>query len=124
MWQLANRNVNIHVKCEQVVYIRARTRTHNAVVLTSDLVVADHGAGYLLCAAHLAGGEGSFGGEVEAQTIGGHQGPALVCLTQDPPQGEVQDVCGGVVTHDGPTTSLRETVQTEVSEREREAFEG
>ncbi|KAF3854460.1 hypothetical protein F7725_022515 [Dissostichus mawsoni] len=60
----------------------------------------------LLRPADLPRAQGAFSSEIKAQTVGGHRGAPLVCLPQNPPQGEVQDVCGGVVAHDWPTTSL------------------
>lgn len=58
----------------------------------------------------LARAQSTFSCEVEAQTIGGDQGASLVRLPQNPPQGEVQDVRGRVVAHDGPPASLEEHV--------------
>lgn len=75
--------------------------------LGPDLSLSDQGAGHLLSPPDLLCAQSSFSGEVEAQTIGGDQGPSLVRLSQNPPQGEVQDVSGGVVAHDGPAPSLR-----------------
>lgn len=70
--------------------------------MTSHLCIADHCAGNLLCASHLFCAQSTFGGEVKAQAVRSHQGATLVSLSQDLPQGKVQDVGGSVVTHDGP----------------------
>lgn len=81
----------------------------------ADLGFFYHGTSDLLSLADLPRAQGTFSSEVKAQAVRGDQGAPLVCLPQNPPQGEVQDVCGGVVAHDGPTTSLeREYEQTYV----------
>lgn len=47
------------------------------------------GTSDLFCPPDLPGAQGAFGGEVEAQAVGGHQGAPLVRLSQNPPQGKV-----------------------------------
>ncbi len=92
----------------QAIWIQSVWLKSASLLNGPDLGVTNHGWGDLFCAPHFICAHGSFSCEVKAQSVWSNQRASLICLSQHWTQGIVKDVRGGMVTHDRPTTSLRE----------------
>ncbi len=92
----------------QPIWIQSVWLKSASLLNVADLGITNHSWGDLFGASHFISAHGSFSCEVKAQSVWSNQRASLICLSQHWTQGIVKDVRGGMVTHDGPTTTLRE----------------